>query len=309
MKRYGLWALVGFILVIVAPPLLFCQTSEPGSGDQLQQLTALLQQSPADEALREKIIKLAQDFRAAPAIPEEARRSFVRGNTAFSEAKGPDDYARAVQRYEEAIAIAPWWGDPYFNLAKALELRQEYSRAIHSIKLYILTGPSGDDARKAQDYSYVLEDKQDKLTTERSKQEAAARAEEVRYGWLMGRWKYVMEGSNAMQVWTGDGIMVAKREGNQVEFRIVQGTTHFRGEDSPLEDYFMANGYIRATVSPSGEIIWEGRSDDAARCPVTWSLITPIIGSDHRTITFEQQRRISTRCTWSGRDQYTLRRE
>src|SRR5229473_521854 len=166
MKQYVLQALVGFILVIIAPPLVFCQTSAPSSGDELQQLTAQLQQSPSDKALREKIIKLAQELKPAPAIPEEARRSFVRGNTAFSEAKGPDDYARAVQRYEEASAIAPWWGDPYFNLAKALELRQEYSRAIEATRLFVLTAPSADDARKAQDYSYVLEDKQEKLATE-----------------------------------------------------------------------------------------------------------------------------------------------
>lgn len=140
--------------------------------EELQQMVRQLQSSPNDNALREKIIKLASSVKPAPVIPEEARRSFVRGNTAFSEAKGPDDYARAVQRYEEALVIAPWWGDAYFNLAKALEQRQEYSRAIQTIKLFVLTGPAADDARKAQGYGYALEDKQEKLTKEKSDTEA-----------------------------------------------------------------------------------------------------------------------------------------
>lgn len=145
--------------------------------EQLSQMVEQLQKTPTDNALREKIIKLASSIKPVPAIHEEARRSFVRGNTAFSEAKSQEDYARAVQRYEEALVIAPWWGDAYFNLAKALEQRQEYSRAIQTIKLFVLTGPAADEARKAQDYSYALEDKQEKLTKEKSDKESAARTE------------------------------------------------------------------------------------------------------------------------------------
>ncbi|MDO8311600.1 MAG: hypothetical protein Q7T25_06650 [Sideroxyarcus sp.] len=145
--------------------------------EQLRQMVGQLQQRPNDNALREKIIKLAQELKPAQAVPEEARRSFVRGNTAFSEAQSQEDYARAVQRYEEALVIAPWWGDAYFNLAKALEQRQEYSRAIQTIKLFVLTGPAADDARKAQDYSYALEDKQEKLAKGKSDTESAARSE------------------------------------------------------------------------------------------------------------------------------------
>lgn len=145
--------------------------------EQLSQMVVQLQKTPNDNALREKIIKLAAGIKPPPAVSEEARRSFVRGNTAFSGAKEPDDYARAVQRYEEALVIAPWWGDAYFNLAKALELRQEYSRAIQAIKLFVLTDPAADDVRKAKDYSYALEDKQEKLTKEKTDKESAARTE------------------------------------------------------------------------------------------------------------------------------------
>jgi len=130
--------------------------------EQLQQMTVQLQQTPNDTTLRERIIKLGAEMKPAPAVPEEARRAFVRGNTAMTEAKTPDEYVRAVDLYKEAIAIAPWWGRPYFNLSKAHELRQEYDRAILALKFYMLTTSSEEEAREAQDYSYVLEEKRDR---------------------------------------------------------------------------------------------------------------------------------------------------
>lgn len=130
--------------------------------EDLQQMVEQLQKTPNDNALREKIIKLATSIKPAPAIPEEARRAFVRGNATMSEAKTPDEYARAIQLYTEALSIAPWWGDPYFNLAKAHELRQEYDLAIVGLRFFLLTGIVGNDERQAQDQIYVLEEKRDR---------------------------------------------------------------------------------------------------------------------------------------------------
>jgi tetratricopeptide (TPR) repeat protein len=171
--------------------------------EQLKQMIEQLQKTPDDGALRASIIKLARGQRPALTIPEEARRAFVRGNTAFTEAKSPDDYARAVQRYEEALLIAPWWGDPYFNLAKAQELRQDYGRAIQSVKFFILTGPAEGDARKAQDYGYALEDKQDKLVKNKAAEEQAKRDYEDKIGFLAGDWN-VASKLNCSCAWNGN---------------------------------------------------------------------------------------------------------
>ena len=167
------FTIISGLLMVLNSGALAEPTSSPRG--QLKESIEQLQKTPDDAALREKIIKLAKKVKPAPVVPEEARRAFVRGNTAFSEAKGPEDYARAIQRYDEALLVAPWWRDPYFNLAKSLELQKEYGRAIQSIKLFLLTGPSADDARKAQDYSYALEDKQEKLVKMKSDQEAVVK--------------------------------------------------------------------------------------------------------------------------------------
>lgn len=157
---------------------------------QLQQMVGQLQKTPTDNALREKIIKLAATIKPAPAIPEEARRAFVRGNATMSEAKTPEEYARADQLYTEALSIAPWWGDPYFNLAKAHELRQEYDPAILGLRYFLLTGISGKDARQAQDQIYVLEEKRDRQAKidETSKREEAQKLQRQTWAKDLARW-------------------------------------------------------------------------------------------------------------------------
>ncbi|MHB8744276.1 MAG: tetratricopeptide repeat protein [Sulfuricaulis sp.] len=259
--------------------------------EQLKQMVEQLQQSPNDNALREKIIKLAHKMKPAPAIPEEARRSFVRGNTAFSDAKSQDDYARAVKRYDEALLIAPWWGDPYFNAAKALELQQDYTRAIQSLRLFILTGPSAGDARKAQDYSYALEDKQEKLSNEKSIQEAAARAEEAKYGWLLGEWKVHYSTSAGIMTW--DASAQASRNGNQVLFTYSSGFVGTYPDGSAFSSPPDSNAQpiFRATLGDSGNIDWQHDfGSGPTNCPTQsgWQKVDAQVSSDHQkfSITF-----------------------
>ncbi len=158
--------------------------------EELQQMVEQLQKSPNDNALRERIIKLVITIKPTPAIPEEARRAFVRGNATMSEAKTPEEYARAVQLYTEALLIAPWWSDPYFNLARAHELRQEYDSAILGLRFFLLTGIAGNDARQAQDLIYVLEEKRDRQAKvdEKRKSEEAQKLQRQAWAKDLARW-------------------------------------------------------------------------------------------------------------------------
>lgn len=143
--------------------------------ESLNEMIQQLQRKPTDDALRERLIKLARETKPIPAIPEDARRAFVKGNTAMADAKSEDDYARATRLYEEAALIAPWWSDPYFNLAKAQELRHDFNGAIRALKFFLLTESSAKDTRDAQDRVYVLEEKRDRMakTKEAQRQEQA----------------------------------------------------------------------------------------------------------------------------------------
>src|SRR5216684_3628070 len=143
MKRYALRALVG---VIVVTPLLFGQAGAPGSGDELQQLTARLQQSPGDQALREKIIALALTLDPKPPTPDAVTMAEGAAEYAFKNAKANSDYSDTARQYEKALLLAPWLAVDYFNCGVAYEKAGEHKEAIRSFKLYLLAAPNADDA-------------------------------------------------------------------------------------------------------------------------------------------------------------------
>ncbi|MEQ1919528.1 MAG: hypothetical protein ABL955_10025 [Elusimicrobiota bacterium] len=146
--------------------------------EELKTLTSQLQKAPSDDALRGKIIVLAKKVKPAPAVPEDARRALIRGNTAFAAAKDPSGFPRAIERFEEASILAPWWAEPYFNLAKACEGAQDFDRALRALKYYGATAATEADKRQGLDLAYALEEKRDlkKADAVSASKDAAAKA-------------------------------------------------------------------------------------------------------------------------------------
>jgi tetratricopeptide (TPR) repeat protein len=142
--------------------------------DQLQQLTVRLPQSPGDQALREKIINLANAMNPPPAPPEEAERRMVRGLAAFKEAKAVSDYKDAVVEFEKATLAAPWYANAYYNLGQARAKTEDYAGAAASLELYLLAAPGAKDAAGAKTLMYEMEYKQEKADKERSAAQANA---------------------------------------------------------------------------------------------------------------------------------------
>jgi tetratricopeptide (TPR) repeat protein len=145
--------------------------------DQLQQLTTQLQQSPGDQALRERIIALALTLSRMPAVPEETERRMARGIAAFKDAKSIGDYKDAVTEFEKAALTAPWYADAYYNLGQARAKTEDYAGAAASLKLYLLAAPGAKDAAAAKTLMYEMEYKQEKANKQRS---AAAANEQAR---------------------------------------------------------------------------------------------------------------------------------
>ena len=174
MKLLGL--IFGLLLLVNA-------ANAESSREQFRQMVEQLQANPTDNALRENIIRLALKLKPAPAVPEEARRHFVKAVTLQKEAKSPEDYDLPIQEYRQALLLAPWWSDAYFDLASALELKQQYAEAIQNLKLSILASPEGPDARTAQDKVYALEAKSDVQNKVLEKERSVAAEKAKRKEW------------------------------------------------------------------------------------------------------------------------------
>ena len=112
---------------------------------------------------------------AAPAIPEDARRYYVQANTRVHDAQSPDDYQQAAALYQQALAIAPHFGNAWYNLSKVQEKLGQYDDAIASLKHFLADSPNDPEARTAQDHEYELETKRD----EKAKAVAAAQQVEA----------------------------------------------------------------------------------------------------------------------------------
>ena len=122
-----------FALVLLAPLTINAQSPR----DTLNQYVAELQKSPNDNTLREKIILISLRIKPAPAIPENANEKLVMGIT-FKDGKA---YELAIKSLNEALLIAPWWGEAYKELGLTLELAEKFDEAITVFQLYLNTNP------------------------------------------------------------------------------------------------------------------------------------------------------------------------
>lgn len=143
--------------------------------ESLQTLTAQLQRTPNDGALREQIIKLAQTLKPAPAIPEEAREPFVMGATVLKKASGPADAGKAVDLFTKAIQIAPWFADAYYNRAIARETAGQYEPAMEDLRLYLLFKLPDQERREVQDKIYALKADAQLVAAKQTEEQQAAK--------------------------------------------------------------------------------------------------------------------------------------
>ena len=150
MKKLAFIFLLAIIVGLPCP----AQAQTPQAA--LNQYIADLQKNPNDYALREKIIRHVQTMKPKPAVPEEARRHFIEGNTLLKAAKDQRSYGLARDAYRQCLLVAPWWADAYNNYAVALELSGQFDDAVNALKLYIVTNPGEGETRKAQDKIYEI---------------------------------------------------------------------------------------------------------------------------------------------------------
>ena len=109
--------------------------------EQLNQMVQQLQKTPGDNALREKIIKLAPTLKPSPALPDTAVAFEGRAQFAFKNAKSEGDFLAAAQEYEKAVAAAPWVPGYYSDLCTIYEKAGKFEDAKRHCGFY-LTGLS-----------------------------------------------------------------------------------------------------------------------------------------------------------------------
>lgn len=124
---------------------------------ELKQYVEDLRKNPADQALREKIIKMVNRMKRQPRTPEEAERGMARGTAFAQRASDNAGYMKAIAEYETAANAAPWLALPYYNLGVVQEMAGMFTQAIRSLKLYLLAAPRAKNTRDVKNKIYALE--------------------------------------------------------------------------------------------------------------------------------------------------------
>lgn len=128
-----------------------------GSRAELRELAAQLRENPADQDLRERILKVAAAIKPRPSASEEAERHMARGAAALETAKSEADCREAAEEFEKAILASPWLAEAYYNLGVAQSKAGDPSRAAESLRLYLLGSPKAADAKEAKSLLYKME--------------------------------------------------------------------------------------------------------------------------------------------------------
>jgi len=109
----------------------------------------------ANSAHFAEVAKAYRETTSRPVLSEEVHRFRIQAEGAVLDKKFYD----AVDLYEQALEVAPWWPEGHFNRALVLGEIKEYDLAIIEMKRYLLLVPNAPNAREVQDRIYDWERK------------------------------------------------------------------------------------------------------------------------------------------------------
>jgi tetratricopeptide (TPR) repeat protein len=107
----------------------------------------------AAEAAFQEAARKYREMPVKPVLPEEAHKYAVQGDFAVDK----KNLTAAVDRYAEALRIAPWWPEGHFRRGRILADMERYGEAVDEMKKFLLLAPEAKEARDAQDNIYKWE--------------------------------------------------------------------------------------------------------------------------------------------------------
>ncbi|MDE2027818.1 MAG: tetratricopeptide repeat protein, partial [Candidatus Omnitrophica bacterium] len=90
-----------------------------------------------------------------PPLPEEVHRLIVLKDDAIQN----NDFSKAADYYEQALAIDPMWPAGQYNAAMIYSELGSYPMAVTHMKHYLALEPAAANARASQDKIYIWEEK------------------------------------------------------------------------------------------------------------------------------------------------------
>ena len=101
---------------------------------------------PAQEAAFEHAARSYRNAAVKPQLPEEAVKYKVQAELAVQQKRFDD----AVDLYDQALGIAPWWAPGHYNRGLISGELQDYEEGIRALQKYLKLEPDASNARAVQ---------------------------------------------------------------------------------------------------------------------------------------------------------------
>lgn len=184
--------------------------------------------------IMKKAISIVRLLDPQPAIPEDAVRHATRAETFLKSATDINGTNKALDEFEAALRLAPWWADAWFNLGIAQKNASNPVSAIESLQMFLLAAPNDPAAPQVQREIYSLE----------------VEAESP-YQWS-GQWT------------DGTSIYYVQRENDQANVMFVKPDSIDKNDGFHAGDLHFS-GRINANRL-TGKRVFHGQNDNDRRC-------------------------------------------
>jgi len=127
------------LLALALLPALPAAAADPAyvkEQERFLTLLAAVNDDPYKPALREELIRFAAGMKVKPKIPTEAKKFYIKAMAVHIDAVNDADFDKAARVYLEAIRVAPWWPQAYYNRASALESAKRFEEAAEDRRFF-----------------------------------------------------------------------------------------------------------------------------------------------------------------------------
>jgi tetratricopeptide (TPR) repeat protein len=126
----------GFLAASAALAPLCPAAPAPGEQEQFLTLLAAVSDDPDNAPARMELIRFAANMKVKPQLPREAKKFYIKAMAVHVDAANDADFDKAARLYAQAIQVAPWWPQCYYNRAAALEAAKRFDEAEEDKRFY-----------------------------------------------------------------------------------------------------------------------------------------------------------------------------
>jgi tetratricopeptide (TPR) repeat protein len=118
--------------------------------EQLKIYVEAVKRDPENQFARNRVLQTVLVMKTPPEVPEDVRKLLIEARITLKREKKAKAMQPALELLRKAEVLAPWWEEPYYDLALALQRCEKFDEAIAQMNFYLTLRPHDFDAGKVR---------------------------------------------------------------------------------------------------------------------------------------------------------------